>query len=83
MSNAGTEHRRLLWKCRRGLRETGVLLEDFMRHRYDALTPRERRCLAVLLEYPEPELLACIVGEQAAPDATTAQLLQRIRAGSK
>jgi antitoxin CptB len=37
------EARRLLWRCRRGMKELDVLLERFARERYEAAPPEQKR----------------------------------------
>lgn len=76
---ATVERRHLLWQCRRGTRETGLLLERFMHHCYDTLSSAERDRLSVLLGRTEPELLSLLTGQAAAPDARTERLLRLIR----
>ena len=78
-----TVRRRLLWQCRRGTRETGLLLEHFMHHCYDTLDNAERHCLAALLERSEPELLNLLTGHAAPPDSRTARLIRLIRRHGK
>ena len=61
---AGVDRRRLLWRCRRGMKELDVLL----RAGWSAslMRPRRRAACAVfarLLELPDPELAAYLLGQ--------------------
>ena len=72
------EARRLLWRCRRGMKELDVLLERFARRELPAASPGERRTLGRLLELPDPWLVEYLLGQAIPPDAELAQLIQRI-----
>ncbi|HWG32209.1 MAG TPA: succinate dehydrogenase assembly factor 2 [Steroidobacteraceae bacterium] len=63
-----TEARRLLWRCRRGMKELDVLLERFARRHLPAAGGGERELFARFLELPDPLLAEYLLGdrEQAA-----------------
>ena len=71
--------RRLLWRCRRGMKELDILLERFARETLPRASPDEYAVLAQLLALPDPVLAGCLLGGAPAPDATLAPLLERIR----
>src|SRR5204863_202671 len=58
-----TEARRLLWRCRRGMKELDVMLERFAHHALPDACPRERQALDELLSLPDAALEAYLVGE--------------------
>jgi antitoxin CptB len=60
--------RRLLWRCRRGMKELDVLLERFARSYLAAAGGGERELFARFLELPDPLLAEYLLGdrEQAA-----------------
>jgi antitoxin CptB len=70
--------RRIRWRCRRGMKELDVLLERFLRTGYDAASSDEKRAFAALLELPDPELAAYLLGHATPPEAHAAQLARRI-----
>jgi antitoxin CptB len=72
------EQRRLLWRCRRGLKELDVLLERYARAALPHASPDERRLLARLLELPDPELAQFLLGGIVPPDRALAALAARI-----
>jgi antitoxin CptB len=74
------ERARLRWRCRRGMRELDVLLIRFFETSYDALDPRNKRYFQALLELPDPDLHAYLVGGHASADPQLEVLLARIRA---
>lgn len=71
---------RLKWLCRRGMRELDKLTEGYLLHHYDTADPVQQQVFAQLLELPDPELLALLLGQQSPPDDVTAQVLARMRA---
>ena len=62
------EARRLLWRCRRGMKELDVLLERYVRLRLARASSDERRTFERLLELPDPVLARCLLGQAAPPE---------------
>jgi antitoxin CptB len=75
-----TEARRLLWRCRRGMKELDVLLERFARRELPSASPRQRQVLGRFLELPDPMLVDYLLGQAIPPDPELAELVQRIAA---
>jgi antitoxin CptB len=73
-----TEARRLLWRCRRGMKELDVLLERFALHELPRATASQRGILARFLELPDPLLVDYLLGQVIPPDAELADLVHRI-----
>jgi antitoxin CptB len=73
------EGRRLLWQCRRGLRELDILLEGFARAVLAGAAAEERRDFAELLGLSDPELAGYLLGGQTPAQPHLAHLVQRIR----
>jgi antitoxin CptB len=72
------EGRRLLWRCRRGMKELDVLLERFAR-RHLALAGRsERELFTRFLELPDPVLAGYLLGEVAPREPEVARLVRSI-----
>lgn len=68
---------KLLWRCRRGMRELDVLVEGFYVQRYAALAPDAQQAFRTLLEQSDPELLDWLLGRAPPPaelDAIIAQM---------
>jgi antitoxin CptB len=72
------EARRLLWRCRRGMKELDVLLERFARRELPNASPEQRQTLERLLELPDPVLVDYLLGQAIPPDPMLAELVQRI-----
>jgi len=71
--------RRLLWRCRRGMKELDVMLERFARATLPGATAAERALLSELLAQPDPLLAAWLLGDATPPQARLAALTARIR----
>jgi len=74
------EGRRLLWRCRRGLRELDVLLERFARGELPRASMEQRRLFTRFLELPDPVLMDYLLGQVIAPEPELAELARRITA---
>lgn len=81
--STSVEHRQLLWRCRRGMKELDVLLERFARERYEDSPEAQKRAFAQLLELPDPELAQYLLGHVVPADPTLAELKRRILASDR
>jgi antitoxin CptB len=73
------EGRRLLWRCRRGLKELDVLLERYAAAALAEAGSAERHVLERLLALPDPELAGYLLAGQIPEEAELAALAGRIR----
>jgi antitoxin CptB len=71
---------RLLWRCRRGMKELDVLLERFARQALPGASADERRVFAELLELSDPTLAGYLLGGEEPPPGPLVGLVSRIRA---
>ena len=53
----------LTWRCRRGMLELDLLLQRFCEQKLAYLTAQEAEVLQTLLTWPDPDLLACLMGK--------------------
>jgi antitoxin CptB len=72
---AAQDPSKLRWRCRRGTRELDVLLERYLRDRWPAASPGQRAAFAALLELPDPELAALLLGQTVTPVASLAEVV--------
>ncbi len=79
MASLDPEARRLLWRCRRGMKELDVLLERFARRELPGYGREQRRTLDRLLELPDPELVDYLLGQAIPLEPGLAELVLRIR----
>jgi antitoxin CptB len=70
--------RRLLWRCRRGMKELDVLLERFARRELPGASAGQRQTLARFLELPDPVLVDYLLGQAIPPDRELADLVAQI-----
>ena len=82
VTSAGSDAqaRRLLWRCRRGMKELDVMLDGFARATLPGAGAEERALLSELLAQPDPLLAAWLLGDATPPEAPRAGLGARIRA---
>jgi succinate dehydrogenase flavin-adding protein (antitoxin of CptAB toxin-antitoxin module) len=73
------DYNRLVWQCRRGMRELDELLHGFMVTRYHALDATGQRVFNTLLAYPDSVLLEMLMGRMAPADRDVASLVLEIR----
>jgi len=69
---------RLRWRCRRGMQELDVLLERYLKQRYDIAPAAEQAEFLALLDSEDPDLWAWIIGAAELP-AEFRNVLQRLR----
>ncbi|TDJ46934.1 MAG: succinate dehydrogenase assembly factor 2 family protein [Gammaproteobacteria bacterium] len=70
---------KLRWRCRRGMRELDAILTNFLQTSYESLSVDDKVRFEALLELPDPELHAYLLGRYDATDANVEALLSRIR----
>lgn len=58
---------RLRWRCRRGIREMDLLLQEFLDASYPGLSPTERLAFEQMLDEADLDLLAWISGRADPP----------------
>jgi len=71
---------RLRWRCRRGMRELDAILVNFLQSSYGSLSADDKARFGALLELPDPDLHAYLVGRYDATDPPLERLLGQIRA---
>lgn len=71
--------RRLVWQCRRGMRELDELLNGFLERGYETLDPARRSVFAGLLAYPDAVLLEMLMGRMTPADRELAEIVREIR----
>ena len=74
-----SEHNRLRWQCRRGMRELDEMLGLFLDTAYADLAESDRDCFSQLLDYPDTILLEVLMGRMIPTDTDVAHLAHNIR----
>jgi antitoxin CptB len=80
--DADLDRRRMLWRCRRGMKELDIILERYVRASHGQANPAERRAFAALLELPDPQLADYVFGHDVPADPDLARLARRIGCGT-
>ena len=70
---------RLRWRCRRGMLEIDLILQDFLDKGYAALDAQQKQLLDAMLEYPDQLLFDLLLGNMISSDKEIAQLVAHIR----
>ena len=70
---------RLRWQCRRGMLELDLLLEAFLDRIYPTLSDQEKHTFIRLLDTPDPDLNAWILGDNEPEDQELLDMLGKLR----
>ena len=69
----------LRWRCRRGMLELDLLLNDFLDTGFEQLDQHQLALFETLLDYPDQVLLDLLLGKMPASDRALAGFINRIR----
>lgn len=78
-AGADAAQRRLLWRCRRGMKELDVMLERFAHTGLVQASPGDRALFEELLALPDPLLARYLLAGDTPPEARLARLTGQIR----
>jgi len=70
---------RLLWRCRRGMKELDVILERFAREGLPQVSAAERAAFERFLGLTDPQIAGCLLAGAQLPDPSLQALAVRIR----
>ena len=70
---------RLRWRCRRGMLELDILLNDFLDKSYVKLNVAQKNTLDQMLDYPDQLLFDLFLGHMQSSDNSVSDLVQTIR----
>lgn len=74
-----TQQAKLKWHCRRGMRELDLLLEGFLEHRFQSLSPTDQDAFERLLDCPNQDLMDWLMEGHTPQDERFAGLVRQIR----
>lgn len=74
---------RVRWRCRRGLHELDGVLDSFVQDALATLDADDFALFERILDLPDPELAAYLVGRSAPLDPDIARLIERIRSSHR
>ena len=69
----------LRWRCRRGMLELDILLNDFLDKSYEKITTQQKITLDQMLDYPDQLLFDLFLGHMQSSDNSVSDLVQAIR----
>ena len=55
---------RLLWRCRRGIREMDIVLQEYISRSYDTLSDTDKKAFSQLLDETDLDILNWIMGKE-------------------
>lgn len=70
---------RLLWRCRRGIREMDIVLQDFLIRAYDDLPESDQRLFRDLLDESDLDILNWLMGKEQPASAGLRQIIGLLR----
>lgn len=70
---------RLRWRCRRGMLELDLILNEFIDKAYVSLDAQNRQRFDALLDYPDQLLFDLLLGSVISSDSRVADLIDFIR----
>ena len=73
----------LRWRCRRGMLELDLLLNNFVEMEYNKLTEVEAVLFSALLDYQDQALLDLLLGKDVSTDVAITGLVDRIRSSCR
>ena len=76
------ERSRLLWRCRRGLRELDLILQKFLAQHYADLSLEDKQLFNEFLDQSDDDLLSWLMGRSQPSNTAMARLVAQIRDAS-
>jgi len=73
------ERSRLLWRCRRGIREMDIVLQTFLNQSYDTLSNTDKNSFAQLLDEADLDILNWIMGKDEPENDNIKSIINLIR----
>ena len=69
----------LRWRCRRGMLELDIILNEFLDKAYNSLDQEEKNMLDQMLDYPDQLLFDMFLGHMESSDKGISALVTKIR----
>tara|TARA_B100000586_G_scaffold228779_1_gene177065 strand:+ start:522 stop:770 length:249 start_codon:yes stop_codon:yes gene_type:complete len=70
---------RLLWRCRRGIKEMDIILQDFVNDSYDQLSNENKNAFSKLLDEQDLDILNWIMGKDEPADSKLIRIINMIK----
>jgi len=70
---------RLLWRCRRGIKEMDIILQDFVNNSYEQLSNENKNAFSNLLDEQDLDILNWIMGKGEPADSKLIGIINIIK----
>ena len=70
---------RLLWRCRRGIKEMDIILQEFINLSYDQLNDEDKNAFSKLLDEQDLDILNWIMGKDKPANDRLANIINIIK----
>jgi antitoxin CptB len=74
-----SEHSRLRWRCRRGIKEMDIVLQRFLENNYPALSPQLQAQFELILDESDLDIMDWILGRSSPENSNYDDLIQLFR----
>ena len=74
-----SEKSKLLWRCRRGVKELDVVFTKFVDSSYDGLNEQQKQAFLKLLDIEDPVILSYMLRQTVPNDAEMASIVEMVR----
>jgi len=74
-----SEKSKLLWRCRRGVKELDVVFTKFVDSSYDGLNEQQKQAFSKLLDTEDPVILSYMLRQTVPNDAEMASIVEIVR----
>lgn len=73
------EKSKLTWRCRRGIREMDIVLQDFLNQSYDSLSETDKNTFSTLLDETDLDILNWLMGKEEPTSERLKHIITLIR----
>ena len=70
---------RLLWRCRRGIKEMDIILQEFINVSYEQLNDEDKNAFSKLLDEQDLDILNWIIGKNKPANDRLANIINIIK----
>lgn len=83
MTRSTVEYAELKWRCRRGMLELDILLNEYLDKSFDSMSPEQSAAFNAMLDYPDQVLFDLLLGNMQSSDAAINSLIPAIQTGNR
>ena len=80
MNPHAVEYSELKWRCRRGMLELDILLNDYLEKNFTSMSRQQGLLFGQVLDYPDQVLFDLLLGNMQSSDGAVHRLISDIRA---